>query len=130
MQPTDATWAVVLTPQGMLIGCAPDRSPENLVQAVREHEAVWFDPVYELFSNVSVHPQAGIQKIVLALPFLYTNLGAPILVQPVGVQLFRDMKEPDRQRYKKLVEAAEHQMEELRLRDSGIVRAKGTVPRQ
>ncbi|KPJ84927.1 MAG: hypothetical protein AMS18_16465 [Gemmatimonas sp. SG8_17] len=130
MQSATSAWAVVLTPQGMLIGCAPDRSPENLVQAVREHEAVWFDPVYELFSNVSVHPQSGIQKIVIALPFLYTNLGAPVLVQPIGVQLFRDMKEGDRQRYKNLVRAAERQMEELRARDSGITLAKGNIPKQ
>jgi hypothetical protein len=62
----------------------------------------------------------GLQRTVLALPFMYTNLGAPLTLQAQGIQLFRDMKEKDVARYKNLVAVAERQMEALRANDCGI----------
>jgi hypothetical protein len=53
-----------------------------------------------------------------------TEIGAPIQVKITGIQYLADMKPGDKQRYKKLIEMAEHHSEKTRANDSGITLAR------
>lgn len=114
-------WAIVITAGGTLIG----ELPHEGFRSHMDEGIVEMQHFYELNASVGLMPGgAAIQKSLIAMPFMGTELGAPIRVKPVGIQYLADMKPADKQRYKRLIEQAERQSEKTRASDVGIELAR------
>lgn len=114
-------WAIVLTAGGALIGRI--NHPES--RSHLDEGTVELHEFYELNASVGMLPGGGgFQKTLFALPFMGTELGAPMTVKPVGIQYLADMKDGDKQRYKRLIDMAKQQSERTRAGDVGIELAR------
>ena len=114
-------WAIVLTAGGALIGEIDHPGSRT---HLKEGPLV-LQNFYELTASIGVLPGGGgFHKTLMALPFMGTELGAPITVKPVGIQYLADMKDSDKQRYKKLIDIAQQHSEKTRASDAGIQLAR------
>lgn len=127
MQDTDfdsGLWALVATPTfGLLIGELD--CPEAKVDGIlREDKILAIKNCAQLEAKlvpIQTGPnQMGFQHVAQAIPIGACTSLVSIKTKFTGYVLFKDMKEPDRNRHKGLVKDLAKQLQEARAREAGI----------
>lgn len=117
-EPSENLWALIQSGIRTFIGQLTSDS------VVGQGRFVTLEPAYEV--SVAYIPMRGpngetvVKKEISATPFLLSLNGSPLHVAVEGYVLFGEMKGPDRARYKRLADQAEHLAVAARAADSGI----------